>query len=178
MLPKADSLIKIDRRLFHTGDLSLLWNLNNPNSIRKAISRYIKNGILNPVQRGLYSTVPLSRLDPYDLGASVLHSYCYVSMETILAREGVISQEPASITFISGKSTMLEVADHYYYSRKMKDIALFNPEGIVKKGDHFEATLERAVADMLYYDPTYYFDLPQLIDWKKVKQIQKKVRYK
>jgi predicted transcriptional regulator of viral defense system len=178
MLTKTDSLIKIDQRLFHTGDLALLWNLNNPHSVRVAASRYIKNGIFTPVQRGLYSTVPLSKLDAYELGASILHSYCYVSTETILAKEGIISQEPVSVTLISGKSKMFEAADHSYISRKMKNMALFNPEGIITVDNHYEATPERAVADMLYYDPTYYFDLPNRIDWKRVREIQKKVRYK
>jgi hypothetical protein len=49
--------------------------------------------------------------------------------------------------------------------------------GIEKRGDVYVATLERAVSDMLYFDPKYTFDVKKQIDWKKVKQIQKEVGY-
>jgi len=39
------------------------------------------------------------------------------------------------------------------------------------------ASLERAVADILYFNPTYYFDAHNIIDWTKVKNIQKEIGY-
>jgi len=38
--------------------------------------------------------------------------------------------------------------------------------------------LERAVADILYFNPKFYFDSPNLINWTKVEEIKKKVGYK
>ncbi len=60
----------------------------------------------------------------------------------------------------------------------MQDKFLFNDKGIVKKDGIKRANLERAVADMLYYDPYYHFDAPNLINWKKVKEIQKIIGFK
>jgi hypothetical protein len=34
---------------------------------------------------------------------------------------------------------------------------------------------ERAVADLLYYNPKAYFDAP--LNWKKIQRIQKKIGY-
>jgi len=39
------------------------------------------------------------------------------------------------------------------------------------------ATLERAAADMLYFNPKYHFDVRESIDFKKVETIQKEVGY-
>jgi hypothetical protein len=39
------------------------------------------------------------------------------------------------------------------------------------------ANIERAVADLLYFNSNYYFDNKKRIDWKKVKKIQKEVGY-
>ncbi len=39
------------------------------------------------------------------------------------------------------------------------------------------ATVERAVADLLYFNPKYYFDGNSRIDWKKVKEIQGIIGY-
>jgi len=60
----------------------------------------------------------------------------------------------------------------------MKDEFLFNEIGITTRDNVKEASIERAVADMLYYDANYHFDAPNLIDWSKVKKIQKEVGFK
>jgi len=61
--------------------------------------------------------------------------------------------------------------------RQMADKYLFNSAGIIKNGECFEAALERAVADILYFSPKFYFDSPNLINWSMVKKIQKEVGY-
>ena len=61
--------------------------------------------------------------------------------------------------------------------RQLKDEYLINPTGVVNQNGVFVATTERAVADMLYFNPRYHFDVPERIDWKKVKFIQKEVGY-
>ena len=48
---------------------------------------------------------------------------------------------------------------------------------LVKKSGNLVATTERAVADMLYYNPKYHFDFSDSIDFEKVKHIQKEIGY-
>jgi hypothetical protein len=59
----------------------------------------------------------------------------------------------------------------------MKYEYLNNPAGVENRNGVFVATLERAVADMLYFNPKYHIDVHEGIDFEKVKAIQKEVGY-
>ncbi len=113
-----------------------------------------------------------SELDDTLIGAKMLHSFCYVSTETILAREGYISHTIPYTTFVSDLSYTWKFGNHQYRSRQLAPRYLHNPEGIHLHGQVYEATIERAIVDMLYFNPFYHFDRP--IDVKKVRAIQKK----
>jgi len=139
------------------------------------IKRYVEKGVLIRIQKGFYSKMALDQIDPVRLGTGFLHSFCYLSTESILFREGIISQPIPYITLISDKSRKFEINDIPYISRQMKDRFLFNELGIVEKNGIKQATVERAVADMIYFSPHFHFDAPSLIDWEKVKSIQKQV---
>ena len=172
---KLNLLLKDPRDLFHTQDLSLLWNTENKNTLYMTIKRYVQKDILIRIQKGFYSKVSLDQVGPIKLGIGFLHSFCYLSLESILSRQGIISQSIPYITLVSDKSKKFEINNNLYISRQMKDEFLFNEEGIVDKDGIKQATIERAVADMIYFSPHFHFDAPSLIDWKKVKQIQKTV---
>lgn len=176
-LDKKSILLKQKRKLFHSNDLSLLWGVTNKNTLYTTIKRYKQKGVLIPIHKGFYSVVPLSELDPIALGISFLHNYAYLSTETILSREGIIAQAIFPITLLSNISKKFELAGNDYLVRKMKDEFLYNDLGISKKGEYKEASIERAVADLLYFNPKYYFGNQKLIDWGKVKNIQKEVGF-
>ena len=57
----------------------------------------------------------------------------------------------------------------------MKDEYLYNDLGIEKKGMVNRASVERAVADLLYFNSKAYIDNRNLVDWDKVKNIKKEV---
>lgn len=180
-IPKQDKLnllLKSPENLFHTQDLSLLWGIRNKNTLYTTTKRYVQKGRLVRIQKGFYSKVPLEQLNPVVLGMSFLHSFCYLSTETILFREGVISQSIPYITLVSDQSKKFEIKNNLYLSRQMKDQFLFNEAGIVEQNGIKQASLERAAADMLYFSPRYHFDAPNLIDWSEVKKIQKAVGFK
>ena len=174
---RIDKLLKQDRKLFHTADLSVIWGITNKNTLYKLISRYLQKQVLFPVYKGLYSTVDPNGIDPILLGATAINTYCYLSTESVLYSSGVISQKVYPYTFVSSVSKRFVVSGVEYISRMMKPEFLLNTSGIEQKGDVFVASTERAVADMLYYNPKYYFDKPDLVDWKGVKKIQKEVGY-
>jgi hypothetical protein len=175
---KKGVLLKQDQKLFHTNDLALLWSITNKNTLYTAIKRYKKDGTLIPIHKGFYSVVPLSQIDPAVLGTAFLHRYTYLSTESILAREGVITQTIPSITLVSNITKKFKLGEHHYTVRQMAGQYLYNTNGVVKKDSHYEAALERAVADLLYYNPSYHFDNKDLIDWDKVEKIQKEVGFK
>lgn len=174
---KLNILLKQERSLFHLKDLRLLWGINNPATLRRTVSRYVKRGALIPIYRGFYSVLPIGKIDPLDLGASAFHAFCYVSTETVLVQAGIIFQIIYGYTYCSSKTKTIQIDESIYKSRQLKDKYLYNPAGIIDQPNYKIASTERAVADMLYFSPRYYFDSHDLIDWKKVKAIQKEVGY-
>lgn len=174
---KINKLLKLGEQLWHTNDLALLWNTTNRNTLYTGIKRYVAKGILIPVHKGLYSTVPLEKLDPVKLGASILHNYCYLSTETVLAQNGIIVQVVYAITFVSSLSKKFSIADRDYLSRRMHPRFLHQTAGVTIQDSVLVATPPRAVADTLYFNPHYHFDAHANIDWDQVKYIQKQVGF-
>ena len=157
-MDKLNLLYKSKQKLFHTQDLALLWGVENRNTLYTTIKRYVKRGILTQVIKGLYSKVSLDEIDQYTVGSALIHKFCYVSCETVLAKEGVISQQVLPITFVSSVSIKIKLGDNLFVYRKAKPEILLNPDGVVEKEGYFMATKERAISDMLYFNPKYYFD--------------------
>ena len=174
---RLSGLIRLDRKLCHTNDLAILWGISNKNTLYTATKRYVHSGVLIPVYKGLYSTVPLSQLDPQELGVAVVHKYAYLSTESVLAQAGIIYQATYGNTFVSSVSKKLNIGAMRFTYRKLKDEYLNNPSGILSQNGVFTASPERAAADMLYFNPAYHFDVPDNIDWAKVSVIQKEVGY-
>ncbi len=175
---RLSELVKSDRKLYHSNDLAILWNISNRNTLYTTIKRYVQKGVLIPIYKGLYSTVPIEQLDPLELGKAVIHRYTYLSTESVLALEGIISQTTYAYTFVSSQSKKVRVGNWSFLFRRLKDEYLYNPEGVVNRKGNFIATTERAVADLLYFNPKYHFDLADAIDFEKVAVIQKEVGYK
>lgn len=155
---RLDTLIKSDRKLFHTQDLALLWRISDRNTLYTTIKRYVAKGILIAIHKGLYSTLEISKLSPVELAVAMIHDYAYVSCETILARNGIIAQEINTLTLVSRKSAKFKAGNVLILVRKMADKLLYNSNGIVRVGNVFEATPQRAMADMRYFAPKYHYD--------------------
>ncbi len=174
---RINELIKVDRKIYHTNDLAVLWGISNKNTLYTTIKRYVQKGILIPIYKGLYSTVPLSQLNPLDLGRAIIHRFTYLSTESVLAQAGVITQATYAYTFVSDLPKRVMVGSMQFLFRKLKAEYLYNPLGIVDQNGIFLATPERAAADMLYFNPKYHFDIQKVIDFEKVKIIQKEIGY-
>jgi hypothetical protein len=174
---RINELIKLDRKIFHSNDLALLWNITNKNTLYTTIKRDVQKGVLLTIYKGLYSTVPLSKLDPLELGRAIIHRYTYLSTESVLAQAGVIAQATYAYTFVSNQPRKVSVGKWSFLFRQLKENYLNNPSGILNHNGVFMASTERAVADMLYFNPRYHFDVPESIDFEKVRSIQKGVGY-
>lgn len=174
---KIDKLLKLDEKLFHTQDLAIIWEIENKNTLYTTIKRYLQKGILIPIHKGFYATVPLEKINPVRLGIGYLHTFAYLSCESVLIKSGVIFQKENYITFVSSVSKKFTIGNFSFLVRKMKEEFLYNDAGIIKKEGIWEASLERAVADILYFNPYYHFDNPKKINWRKVKEIKKVIGY-
>ena len=174
---RISELNQLDRKIFHTNDLAILWKINNRHNLYMTISRYIDKGVLFPIQKGLYASVPLTFLNPHELGQAIIHRYTYLSTESILAQAGIIFQTVYEYTFVSDISKHVSAGSWSFRYRQLKVDYLYNPAGVIKQDEVFAASTERAVADMLYYNPKYHFDIPESIDFDKVKAIQQEIGY-
>lgn len=161
--------------IFHVKDLANLWGIGDPNTLRVTLKRYADQGILKRIYRGFYSLVPLDEVDPLLLGARAIHRFCYLTTETVLHQTGFMNQKIYSFTFVSEKSLKFAIGNYQFTSRQLDPQFLYQSEGVVRRGDIFVATPERAIADMLYFNPYYSFDRP--FDWKKIAALQKKIGY-
>jgi hypothetical protein len=175
---RINELLRSERKIYHANDLAILWNISNRNTLYTTIKRYVQKEVLVPIYKGLYSTVPIDRLDPIELGKAVIHRFAYLTTESVLAMEGIITQTTYAYTFASSQSKKVHVGNWSFLFRKLKDEYLYNPAGIVNRNGNFFATTERAVADMLYFNPKYHFDLADAIDFDKVAGVQKEIGYK
>jgi len=171
-------LARMGEIVFHAADLANLWDIRNPNTLYTTLKRYVQSGLLFRIRKGMYSIISLEKLDPILIGIKTIHSYAYISTETVLFTKGIINQRPGSITIVSAHSIKFEVLFNNYISRQLNDRFLFNPAGIIKESKILTASVERAVADLLYFNPKTYFDSPEQIDWYKVTEIQKCLGYK
>ena len=171
---KINKLLQAPTTLFHTQDLALLWNITNRNTLYTQIKRYVQKGVLYPLHKGFYAKVDPQTIDPILLGMGYLHEYAYLSTESVLIKHGLIFQHSPYLTYVSNKSAKFTIGSIHYLVRQLKDSYLYNPEGIIAKNGYYEATLERAIADLFYFLPQKQFDSP-LINWRKVKKIQKAV---
>jgi len=171
---KINKLLQASTKLFHTQDLALLWGISNRNTLYTQIKRYVQKGLLHQIHKGFYSSVPVNQINPVLLGIGYLHNYAYLSTESILADNGVIFQQSPYITLVSTVSRKFSIVDYQYLVRKLRSKFLFNPLGLIFQNGYYQATLERAIADLLYYFPAKQFD-NRMINWAKVKAIQKGV---
>ncbi len=170
---KISILLQDGRVLYHSQDLAVLWGINNPNTLYTTIKRYVKRGVLIKIYKGFYSIKPINKIDSLSLGLTALHRYGYLSTESILVKKGIIFQDIKYLTLISDISKKFELNGNKFLVRKMKPEYLHNNIGITNR----IASLERAIADMLYFNPDYHFDAKKLIDWKKVEKIKKIIGY-
>ncbi len=177
---RLSRIAALGETVFHAGDAANLWRITNKNSLNKTLSRYVSDGILHRIYKGFYSVRKVGDINPIFLGAKAINAYAYLSCESVLFQNGVLNQSPQEITFVSSDSKHFKIAGINYRSRRMSDEFLFNDVGVETKDGVRVATLSRAMADMLYFNPKKHFDVAStnLIDWGKVKEIISAVGYK
>lgn len=170
-------IARLGETVYHAKDLASLWQIKNSNTLYTLLKRYSQKRLLFRIYKGFYSIKPACQIDSALLGAKALHRFAYISTETVLFQEGIIQQNIHGITFVSSVSKKFSIGDYNYYSRKLKDEYLYQTAGIIEKNGVKKATVERAAADLLYFNPKAHFDSEKLIDWKKIKKIQKEIGF-
>ena len=168
-------IYKSSQMVFTIKDFSLIWGVDQPELVRARVNDYVRRGKLYHIRKGIYAKD--ENYDKFEL-ATKTYTPSYISLETVLAMEGVIFQYYESIFVVSYLSRELEVDKYKIVYRKIKDEILVNTEGIRQEKNYFIATKERAFLDALYLYKDYYFDNLELLDKDKVFELAKIYRSK
>jgi predicted transcriptional regulator of viral defense system len=161
-------LYKSTKTVLSNKDLALIWEENNKDKLKNKISYYVKKGVLIRLTRNIFAKN--NKFNVKELATS-LYTPSYISFETVLRENGVIFQHYESIFVAYRKAKTMTILEHKITFRKLKDIVLFNPTGILNKENYSIATLERAFLDMIYLFPNYYFDNLEPINWRKCQEL-------
>lgn len=129
------------------------------------LNYYARKGVLRNIRKGLYVK---PEYDPREV-ANMLYSPCYISLQYVLLRSGVIFQYDEAITCISYLSREVEVDGRIFQYSRMKSDILMSWEGIERGETFWMASPERAFLDLYYLYPDFYFDYPDILNKEKVK---------
>ncbi len=154
--------------VFTLKDLSLMFrNLPYDNLKRKA-SYFAKTGKLLKPRAGIYAK---ENYDVFELGNKI-YTPSYISLESVLQKEGVIFQSYSTIFLVSYLSRKIKVGKTEICYKKIPDGILCNLSGIEDKNGCSFAGKERAFLDAVFLYKNYHFDNLAGLNWEKVMEMR------
>ena len=158
------TIYKRSETVFTTRDLSILFPQLPYPLLKRKLSYYASTGKILRLRRGIYAK---ENFDPLEL-VNKIYAPSYISLETVLKKDGIIFQEYDTIFCISYLTRKIKCAGYNISYKKIKDVILLNKKGIKKENNYFIASRERAFLDAVFLYKNYYFDNLNPIDWKEV----------
>ena len=135
--------------------------------LTKRLHYYKKKGVLRSLRKGLYAKWDYNEQEV----ACSLYTPCYLSLEYVLQRAGVIFQYDECLTCVSYLSREILVDNKNYSYRKAKSAILLNRKGIINQDNINIASPERAFLDTVYLYPHFYFDYPDILNKEKIMEL-------
>jgi hypothetical protein len=158
------NILRGGNTVFTFKDILLASGETNAALLKRRINYYIKKGELYPIRIGIYAKD--KNYDKLEL-ANKIFTPAYISLETVLAREGIVFQHYDQIFVVSYLTREISCDGQTYVFRRMKDTVLTNSLGIEKKNNYCIASKERAFLDTIYLNKNYHFDNLSSINWDK-----------
>jgi len=162
------SILREGNTVFTFKDILLSSRETNTSLLKRRINYYVKNKELYPIRKGIYAKD--KNYDRLEL-ANRIYTPSYISLETVLSREGIVFQHYEQIFLVSYLTREIICDGQKYVFRKIKDTLLTNSLGLEKKDNYFIASRERAFLDTVYLNKNYYFDNLSSIDWDRCFEI-------
>lgn len=162
------SLYQKPQSVFSLKEISLLFPYIPYDSIKSRTSYYVKRGKLLRPRKGIYAKENFS---PFEL-ATKLYTPSYISLETVLEKEGIVFQKYNSVFVISYVTRTIQVGGSEIIYRGVKRAVLLNTSGIVEKDNYFIAVKERAFLDSVFLYKDYHFDNLKPLNWEKVMELK------
>jgi len=136
---------KIPKTYFSVIDILKVSGLDE-SSLRVSISRLVKRGELIKIGKGIY-TQNNSQVNWEELVCR-LYQPSYLSFEWILAREGILSQQPYNLTLATAnRSKQIKIGNKIATFHHLKPERFW---GYYKKGNVLVAEKEKAFLDLAY----------------------------
>jgi len=164
-------LLSTKKTVFTIVELKRYFGIVDDNYARVLISRMLKNEQLIRIYAGIYSYS--QNYNDWEL-ANKIKKPSYISLESVLIRQGVIFQDYGNTIFsISDNTVQKKSRKTQYKYYKIKDDILNNPLGIEFGDVISKASVERAICDRIYLTSGYYFDNLGSINKNKLLEISK-----
>ena len=153
--------------VFSMAALCIMTGEGRDGVMAKKMNYYVKNGMLLNPRRGFYAK---KGYKPEEL-ACQLYPPCYISLEYVLQKAGVVFQYDSAITAVSYLSRSVIVDGREFRYRKIKGEIAVNSTGVEHGNGISMASPERAFLDVLYLSGEYHFDNLRPLSYKKVLEI-------
>ena len=175
LLEKIKSILK---NYFTLTDLKKIGILSEA-SLKVSINRLVKKKELFRLIRGVYTT-DITTVDWEQLACEIYHP-AYLSFEWVLAKYGILSQQPINLTLATSNPTKkIETVDNAIFYHHLQPDLFW---GYEQKENILEATPEKALVDLAYLSLNGYakFDVEEMnlknINKKTIKQHLHKINY-
>ena len=162
------SLYQSSQTVFTLAELTLLFPELSFIGIKNRVHHAVRVGKLKLLRRGIYAK---DGYDPYEV-ANKLYSPSYISLETVLQKEGIIFQVYDTIFVIGSLSRRVSADGHAFYYRKVAPHILADTRGVKQNVYYAIATKERAFLDAVYLYKDYHFDHVNPLNWDLVNEIK------
>ncbi len=152
-----DLLLLIGDEPLFTTDVLLAGDVS-PDAVRLQLSRWVRQGKLNQLRRGLYALAPpYQRTSPHPfLIANYLLRPSYVSLQSALAYYGLIPEfTPVTTSVTTGRPRRWQTRLGRFEFRHVKKAFWFGFEltGLGQEQSAFVATPEKALLDLIHLHP-------------------------
>jgi len=155
------------KTVFTVQDIAILLGETGLQNLKAKVHYYVKKGVLRALRRGVYVKPEYDKLEL----ATRIYTPSYISLETVLAKEGLIHQYYDTIFAVSYLTRDIKAGDVNISYRKIRHSILLRSEGMETAGGYAAASKERAFLDTLYLYKRYSFDRLDGLDRKKLNKI-------
>ncbi len=164
-----NTIYKTPQKIFSLKELSLMFPSVKYVNLKRRLNNLVKrNKILNP-SRGFFAKHDYTITEL----AGKIYSPSYLSLESVLTKEGIIFQRYDSTFMVSYLNREIKIDNNNIIYKRLRNEILLNNLGIEKKDNYFIASKERAFTDTVYLYRDYHFDNLATLNWELVLELSK-----
>lgn len=173
---KLVELAKWGGLVFTAQDLAVIWGYGDERKLFETIKYYVRRREIFAISRGLYAGKDYSEKEIR--GNTVLQHQIanklipnsYVSLYTVLKSKGLIDQYYDGVYSVAGRKASRVVRGVRFEYRRVKGRILWSDWGVNKGNGARVASLERAVLDTWYCEPSWELARVERVDVLKLKE--------